>query len=133
MVICYIAIGSNLGNRQDNIKIAIKKIKALKDTQILKVSKIIETLPVGGPNNQGKFLNGAIKIKTNLSALKLFESLKKIEIDLGRKKTVRNGPRIIDLDILLYGNKFIKSKKLIIPHRRMFERDFVLRPLSELI
>jgi len=133
MVICYIAIGSNLGNRQDNIKIAIKKIKALKDTQILKASKIIETLPVGGPNNQGKFLNGAIKIKTNLSALKLFESLKKIEIDLGRKKTVRNGPRIIDLDILLYGNKFIKSKKLIIPHRKMFERDFVLRPLLELI
>jgi len=133
MITCYIGIGSNLGDRQGNIKSAIERIKALKDTQVLKVSKIIETFPVGGPKGQGKFLNGAIKIRTNLSALKLFIGLKKIETDLGRKKTVRNGPRIIDLDILLYGNKFIKSNKLTIPHRKMFERDFVLRPLLELI
>ncbi len=133
MTICYIGIGSNLGNRQENIKAAIKIIKLLKDTQVLKVSKIIETLPVGGPKGQGKFLNGAIKIRTNLSALKLLNSLKKIESFLGRKKSVRNGPRIIDLDILLYGNKFINSEKLKIPHRRMFERDFVLHPLLELI
>jgi len=133
MVTCYIGIGSNVGNRQGNIKTAIELIKALKDTQVLKVSGIIETFPVGGPKGQGKFLNGAIKIRTNLSALKLLSSLKNIEGSLGRKKTVRNGPRTIDLDILLYGNKFINSRKLNIPHRKMFERDFVLRPLLEII
>lgn len=132
-VICYIGIGSNLGDRLKVIRSAIKRIKALQGTKVLKVSKIIETLPQGGPKGQGKFLNGVIKIRTKLSPVKLFSSLKAIESSLGRKKTLRFGARIIDLDILLYAKKFIQTEKLIIPHPRMFERDFVLKPLLEIL
>ena len=133
MVTCYLGIGSNLGDRQKNIKLAIKKIKALKDTNVLKASKIIESKPMGGPAGQSKFLNGALKIKTRLPPLILLKKLKKIEKDLGRTKTVRDGPRIIDLDILVYGDKLINRKGLKIPHPKMFEREFVLKPLREII
>lgn len=133
MMTCYLGIGSNLGDRRKNISSAIKKIKALKDTKVIKVSRLIETEPVGGPAGQPKFLNGALKIKTNLPPLTLLKEIKKIEKELGRAKTVRYGPRVIDLDILLYADKIIKSKALTIPHPKMFIRDFVIRPLSEII
>lgn len=133
MNICYIGIGSNLDNRRKNIMSAIQKIKKLEHTTVIKVSKLIETEPQGGPAGQGKFLNGALKVKTSLFPLTLLKKLKNIEKELGREKTVRNGPRIIDLDILFYGDKIINTKGLIIPHPRVFERDFVIRPLSEII
>ncbi len=133
MVTCYLGIGSNLGDRRKNISSAIKKIKALKDTKVIKVSRLIETEAVGGPAGQPKFLNGALKIKTNLPPLTLLKGIKKIEKELGRAKTVRYGPRVIDLDILLYADKIIKTKTLTIPHPKMFIRDFVIRPLSEII
>lgn len=133
MNICYIGIGSNLGDRQKNIKTAIKKIKELKDTRLIKVSTFSETKPVGGPPAQGNYLNGALKIKTLLSPKALLKNLKKIEQELGRTKTVRYGPRTIDLDILLYSDKIISTKELTIPHPRMFEREFVLKPLLEII
>lgn len=133
MAICYLGIGSNLGNRRKNIKLAIKKINNLKDTRVLKKSKIIETLPIGGPNRQRNFLNAALKIDTKLSALTLLRKLKKIENQLGRKKTVRFGPRAIDLDVLLYADKVKSSKTLTIPHPRMFARDFVIKPLAEVL
>lgn len=133
MVTCYLGIGSNLGERRKNISSAIKKIKALKDTKVIKISSLIETEPVGGPAGQPKFLNGALKIKTNLPPLTLLKGIKKIEKELGRDKTVRYGPRVIDLDILLYADKIIKTKTLTIPHPKMFIRDFVIRPLSEII
>lgn len=129
----YIGIGSNLGNRQENIKLAVKKINALEDTKVIKLSRLIETKPVGGPSRQSRFLNAVLKIKTNLTPQRLLKKLKKIEQALGRVKTVPNGPRTIDLDILLYGDKIINTKKLVIPHPRMFERDFVMRPLLEII
>lgn len=130
---CYIAVGSNLGNRRGNIMKSIEKINALKDTNIIKVSKLIETKPVGGPPKQRNFLNGVIKLSTKLSAFTLLKELIKIEINLGRVRTVRNGPRMIDLDILFFGNKIINSKALTVPHPRMFERDFVIKPLLEVI
>ena len=133
MVICYLGIGSNLGNRNRNIKEAIKKINLLKDTKVIKMSKIIETKPVGGVPAQGNFLNAALKIQTRISPLKLLKDLKEIEKDLGRVKTVRYGPRAIDLDILFYGDRIINTKELAIPHPRLFARDFVLKPLSEVI
>jgi 2-amino-4-hydroxy-6-hydroxymethyldihydropteridine diphosphokinase len=83
--------------------------------------------------SQGKFLNAAIKIKTKLSPLALLDALKKIEKKLKRKKTVRFGPRTIDLDILIFADKIIKTKKLTIPHPRMTEREFVLKPLYQII
>lgn len=133
MNICYLSIGSNLGGRRENIKTAIEEINLLKNTKVIKASKLIQSKPQGGPLNQNDFLNGALKINTELSPAVLLKQLKKIERGLGRKRTVCNGPRIIDLDILLYGNKIIDTKRLIIPHPRMFERDFVLNPLAEII
>ena len=100
---------------------------------MLKSSRIIQTKPLGGPRRQPEFLNAVLKIRTKLSALLLLKSLKAIEKELGRKKSVRFGPRVIDLDILLYGDKIIETKDLVVPHPRIFERDFVLRPLLEII
>jgi 2-amino-4-hydroxy-6-hydroxymethyldihydropteridine diphosphokinase len=133
ITVCYLGIGSNLGDRRKNIALAIAKIKALENTAIMKVSKIIETEPVGGPASQGRFLNAALKIKTSLPPLPLLKALKKIEKSLGRTKTVRNGPRVIDLDILFYGDRVMKRKDLTIPHPRIFERQFVTKPLFEVI
>ena len=133
MEICYLGLGSNLGNRRLNIKKAVKKIKLLKTTKVLKQSPLIQTDPAGGPLGQPKFLNAALKINTGLSPLKLLKELKNIEKELGRKKSARNSARIIDLDILLYGDKVIRAKRLIIPHPRMFVRDFVIKPLMEVI
>ena len=132
MVICYLAVGSNLGNRRKNIKKALDYLAKTKGIKIEKASRIYETKAIGGVA-QGKFLNAAIKIKTSLTPQLLLKTVKNIEKDLGRKKTVRWGPREIDLDILLYADKIIKRKNLIIPHPRMFEREFVIKPLSEII
>jgi len=133
MPVCFLGIGSNLGNRRGNIRVALKKIAGLKGTKLIKLSRVRETKPVGGPKGQGKFLNAALKIKTRLLPLSLLKELKKIEKQLGRKKTVRWGPRTIDLDILLYEDKIIQAEKLTIPHPRLMERDFVLKPLLELL
>ncbi len=132
MVVCYLGVGSNLGNRRKNIKKALEYLAKTRGIKIEKTSRIYETEPVGGPA-QDKFLNAAIKIKTSLTSCLLLKNIKKIEKDLGRKSTVRFGPREIDLDILLYGNKIIKRRGLVIPHPRMFEREFVLKPLREII
>jgi len=132
MVVCYLGLGSNLGNRRKNIKKALDHLAKTRGIKIEKTSRIYETKAIGGPL-QGKFLNAAIKIKTSLTPHLLLKTVKNIEKDLGRRRTVRWGPREIDLDILLYGNKIIKRKNLIIPHPRMFSREFVLRPLREII
>ena len=127
----YIGIGSNAGDRKSNIKKAIDLVKQINDTRFKKSSSIYETDPVGGPA-QGAFLNGVMEIETMLDPSKLLRELKRIESFLGRKKTVKNGPRTMDLDILLYDNEKIKKKNLVIPHPRMLKREFVLRGLREL-
>jgi len=132
MAVCYLGVGSNLGNRRKNIKRAFDYLSATRGIKIEKSSRIYETLPLGGPK-QGQFLNTAIKIKTSLKPHLLLKTLKKIEKDLGRTPSVRFGSRQIDLDILLYADKIIKSKNLIVPHPRMFAREFVLKPLREII
>ncbi len=133
MTVCYLGIGSNLGNRRNNLKQAVRKIGLLKNTRVLKQSSFIQTDPVSGPAGQPKFLNAALKISTSFSPLTLLKNLKTIEKELGRVKAARNGPREIDLDILLYGDRTMRGKGLIIPHPRMFTRDFVIRPLMEVI
>ncbi|MFH0762404.1 MAG: 2-amino-4-hydroxy-6-hydroxymethyldihydropteridine diphosphokinase [Candidatus Omnitrophota bacterium] len=133
MVICYLGVGSNLGDRHRNIKEAIRRINSLKGTKVLKISRIIQSKPSGGPRRQPQFLNAALKVRTELSPSLLLSSLKTIEKKMGRKKAVRFGPRTIDLDILLYGARIIERKSLVIPHPRIFERDFVLKPLLEII
>lgn len=133
MVTCYLGIGSNLGDRRGNIRKSVKKINSLKGTKIIKLSRMIETNPVGGPKKQRKFLNAALKIETSLTPFNLLKNLKKIERELGRTKTVRWGPRTIDLDILFYSGSSVNTKSLLIPHPRVFQRDFVIRPLLEIL
>jgi len=127
----YIGIGSNLGDRPANISQAIKELKSSRDIQIEKLSSVIETTPVGGPA-QANYLNCVIKIKTEISAEALLNILRDIETKLKRVRTVKNGPRTIDLDILLYGEKKVDEPDLKVPHPRMFERDFVMNPLLEI-
>lgn len=128
---CYIGIGSNLGDRRKYIESAIQRLKETKGIEVRKVSSIYETDPVGGPI-QGKYLNGAIEIETELGPRELLARLLNIETLLGRKRTVKNGPRTIDLDILLFGDKKIDEPGLEIPHPRMAGREFVMKPLKEI-
>lgn len=133
MALCYLGVGSNLGQRRKNIKLAVKKINALKDTKVIKESGLFNFRPVGGPSGQHNYLNGALSVQTKLPPLNLLKKLKKIEKELGRLSGVRFGPRVIDLDILLYQDRLIKTKILTIPHPRMFCRDFVIKPLNEVL
>ncbi|MDD4955254.1 MAG: 2-amino-4-hydroxy-6-hydroxymethyldihydropteridine diphosphokinase [Candidatus Omnitrophica bacterium] len=127
----YIAIGSNLGDRLENIKSAIAELKNVSGITVEKISSIIETAPAGGPP-QGKYLNGVIKIKTEILPRALLNILQNIEHRLGRKRKIKNGPRTIDLDMLLYGDSSINEPGLSVPHPRMLEREFVMQPLLEI-
>ena len=125
----YLGIGSNLGNKKSNIEKA--KFKLFQSNiKILKSSSYYESL--SWPNsNKPKFLNIVLKISTSLSPIKLIKLCKSIEKSLGRKKALRNSPRICDIDILDYNRKLI-NKELILPHPRLDRRNFVLLPLFEL-
>ena len=131
MAVVYLGLGSNLGNRKKNIQSALKCLNQ-NGVAVKKISTIIETKPVGGPATQGKFLNAALEVQTTLTPEALRATLKTIEDKLGRVRTVKNGPRTIDIDILLYGARAIKTKNLTIPHPRMLKRSFVIKPLREI-
>ncbi|MDP2980610.1 MAG: 2-amino-4-hydroxy-6-hydroxymethyldihydropteridine diphosphokinase [Candidatus Omnitrophota bacterium] len=131
-MLCYIGIGSNLGDREKYIENAIEKLKNIEGVEVKRVSNIHETEPVGGPR-QGKYLNAAIEIETGLKPRELLAKLQDIEKQLGRKRTVKNAPRTIDLDILLYGDNKIDEPDLKIPHPGMREREFVMKPLIEIM
>ena len=131
MAVCYIGIGSNLGDRRAYIDSAIEELKKGRDIKVTRVSTIYETDPVSDIP-QGRFLNGVIEIETGLGARQLLKELNRIEESLGRKRSVRNEPRTIDLDILYYGNETIDEEGLKVPHPRIQEREFVLRGLREL-
>jgi 2-amino-4-hydroxy-6-hydroxymethyldihydropteridine diphosphokinase len=125
----FIALGSNLGDRCKNLARAIAAMS--EHIEISRRSDIYET-PPWGIADQPRFLNQVIQGTTSLTPHQLLNFLKKIEKKLGRVRTVRNGPRVIDLDILLYGKLILDSKRLQIPHPRMHERAFVLVPLADL-
>ena len=125
----FVALGSNLGNRLVNIEMAINKLEP--QVHPTDVSSVYETDP-WGVQNQPRFLNCVISGKTNLQPVELLSKLKSIEVEMGRQPTVRYGPRVIDLDLLLYDNLVLASEELTIPHPRMLERGFVLVPLAEI-
>jgi 2-amino-4-hydroxy-6-hydroxymethyldihydropteridine diphosphokinase len=127
----YIALGSNLGNPEVQLRKAVAALEALPDTQLDQLSDIYRSVAVG-PKIQPDYLNAVIRLATNLSPTKLLNALQKIEQDQGRIREERWGPRTLDLDILLYGDQQVASEKLTIPHPRMRERDFVLYPLREI-
>jgi 2-amino-4-hydroxy-6-hydroxymethyldihydropteridine diphosphokinase len=129
MVEVYIALGSNIGNREANIKQAFDLAK--EKTKIIKASSLYETKPMY-IEDQGLFLNCVAKVETDLEPKELLNFLKSIELKLGRKTVKRNGPRIIDLDILFYGNLILGENDLQVPHPKIGERAFVLVPLAEI-
>jgi len=130
MVTVFIAIGSNLGDREKNVNKAIKLLRKNKEIEVVKVSTLRWTEPQEsiGP----EYLNGVAKIKTHLTAHKLLKILQDIELKLKRVRSYRNAPRTIDLDILLYGKQIINTSELIVPHPRMLKRNFVMEPLLEI-
>jgi 2-amino-4-hydroxy-6-hydroxymethyldihydropteridine diphosphokinase len=127
----FVGIGSNLGDRETNLRRAIELLAAEDGIEVLAVSEIRETEPVG-PVEQGPFLNGAVQVETSLSASELLERLLSVENRLGRVRAERWGPRTIDLDLLLYGDEKIDEPGLTVPHPRLHERRFVLEPLADL-
>lgn len=129
-MIVHIGIGSNLGERQDN---CLKSLEFLREKglTIQKVSSFYETEP-WGVEDQPKFINLAIEAETNFSPDELLFILKDIENRIGRTKTLKWGPRIIDLDILFYGDEIINTEEIQIPHPLLHQRDFVLNPLDEI-
>jgi 2-amino-4-hydroxy-6-hydroxymethyldihydropteridine diphosphokinase len=129
MVEAYIALGSNVGDREENITKAFVALK--QKLQILKISSLYETKPMY-LEDQGWFVNCAAKIETALTPRELLEFLKSIEKALGRKQAVRNGPRLIDLDVLIYGDQVVSENDLQVPHPKIQERAFVLVPLAEI-
>jgi 2-amino-4-hydroxy-6-hydroxymethyldihydropteridine diphosphokinase len=131
MVLCYIGLGSNLGDRRNNINAAVRKMKSLMHTKVRRISSVIETPAQGGPA-QGPYLNAVVEIETGLDPYSLLVELQNIEAALGRIRTVLNGPRTIDLDILTYGDICMEEDALCIPHPRILEREFVLLPLREI-
>ncbi|MEH7803164.1 MULTISPECIES: 2-amino-4-hydroxy-6-hydroxymethyldihydropteridine diphosphokinase [Bacillus] len=127
----YIALGSNIGKKETYLKEAVKKLHEHPEVQVESISSIYETTPVGY-ENQDDFLNMAVKISTSLRPYELLTLTQKIEQELGRTREVRWGPRTADLDILLYNRENIETEQLVVPHPRMYERLFVLVPMSEI-
>jgi 2-amino-4-hydroxy-6-hydroxymethyldihydropteridine diphosphokinase len=128
-MILYLGFGTNLGDRMANLQAAAKALKPV--VTLLEVSSVYETEPWGYAD-QPAFYNQVVKGETKLEPLELLMFLKNLEGELGRKPNFRNGPRLIDLDILLYGDQVIKIPGLTIPHPGLAERAFVLAPLAEL-
>lgn len=130
MPVVYLGIGSNLGIREDNCLMAISLLEE-NGLKITKRSAMHETMP-WGVEDQPKFINMAVEAETNISPLELLSLVKKIERDMGRRSGMKWGSRVIDIDILLYGDRHLCEADLTIPHPLMHEREFVLRPLSEI-
>lgn len=128
-MIVYLGLGSNLGDREKNLLDAIERLG--QGVEVEQVSSPYDTEPVGY-DDQPRFLNAVVKGDTKLTPENLLVFVKKIEVDLGRKATFKDGPRIIDIDILLYGEVVMDTPSLTIPHARYTERSFVLGPLSEI-
>jgi 2-amino-4-hydroxy-6-hydroxymethyldihydropteridine diphosphokinase len=126
----YLSLGSNLGDREKNLRDAIAALPT-SGVQVIKLSSVYETAPVDFLD-QPWFLNCALEAQTDLSSSALLTALRAIETQMGSHKPVPKGPRLIDLDILLYGNEIIDTPHLQIPHPRLHLRRFVLQPLSEI-
>ncbi|MBA7654523.1 Bifunctional folate synthesis protein [subsurface metagenome] len=129
MVTAYLGLGSNLGNRRDNLDKALDFLS--QRLQLQKTSSVYDTEPVGN-TNQPRFLNQVCQVSTGLEPMALLTLVKGIESKLGRLPSASNLPRPIDIDILLYGERVMETPGLVIPHPRLTERAFVLIPLAEI-
>jgi 2-amino-4-hydroxy-6-hydroxymethyldihydropteridine diphosphokinase len=133
MVRAYVGLGSNLGDREGTLRAALGRLRHLPETKVLRVSTLRNTEPVGYLD-QPRFLNGAAELETGLTARRLLGALLELERAFGRDRASvpAQGPRTLDLDLLLYGQEQIDEPGLELPHPRLHERRFVLEPLAEL-
>jgi 2-amino-4-hydroxy-6-hydroxymethyldihydropteridine diphosphokinase len=129
-VIATIGLGANLGDAPATVRAAIAAIAALPQTALVRASRLYSSAPVdsSGPD----YVNAVVQVSTGLSAPALLAQLQNIETAAGRERPYRNAPRTLDLDVLLYGDAQISSPPLTVPHPRMWQRAFVLRPLAEI-
>ena len=130
MITVYIALGTNIGEREENLRAALQHLPEV-GVHVRRVSSVYETEPLDYLD-QDWFLNAALEGATELDALDLLRALRVIETQMGSRKTVPKGPRLMDLDVLLYGSDTLDTPELQVPHPRMLERRFVLVPLAEI-
>jgi len=133
MVRAFVGLGSNLGDRETTLRAAIGRLRGLPDTEVRAVSTLRNTEPVGDLE-QPRFLNGAVELETSLAPRALLDALLELERAFGRDRSSvpAQGPRTLDLDLLLYGEDTIAEPGLEVPHPRLHERSFALEPLAEL-
>jgi len=128
----YVGLGANLGDREQMLRLALERLAAEPSVELAAASQLRETDPVDFLD-QPRFLNGAAAVETDLSPRQLLARLQLIECELGRRRAGhRFGPRVIDLDLLLYGSEIVNEPELVIPHPRLHLRRFALEPLAEL-
>ncbi len=130
MIVSYIGFGSNLGDREAVFEKALERLHSNRFVSLKKVSPVYETEPVGYLP-QGRFLNAVWEFETELPPQALFQELLRVENYFGRERHGKNGPRTIDLDLLAYGDLVLNGHELIVPHPRLHERIFVLKPFSD--
>ncbi len=130
-IFCYIGVGSNLGDALQNCKDAVNRISLINEIQLTGMSSFYSSEPVG-MENQNWFVNAVIEIKTTLTARNLLDVLQRTENIMGRTRDIKGGPRIIDLDLLFYGQDVIDEAYLTVPHPEIHKRRFVLEPLNEI-
>ncbi|MCG1009509.1 2-amino-4-hydroxy-6-hydroxymethyldihydropteridine diphosphokinase [Salinicoccus sp. ID82-1] len=131
MAVVYLGLGSNLGDRRENLESAIHKLEDHASIEVVRRSSILETAPYG-KTDQPDFMNMCIMVETRVSPLDLLEVVLSVEHDMGRVRKEIWGPRIIDIDILLYEDLELSLDELNIPHTEMHKRAFVLEPLAEI-
>ena len=130
--VAYVALGSNVGDRQANLAAAIEGLGAIAGVRVIAVSSLVETAAIGGPAGSPPYLNGAVQVLAWLSPHALLHALLDVEASLGRRRVERWGPRTVDLDLLLYGDAVIDTPDLVVPHPLLDRRRFVLEPLAEI-
>lgn len=127
---CFVGIGSNLGDAQDNVRRAMARLGELADTRLAGQSSLFRTAPVDASGDD--FINAVACLETHMGPDELLHALRSIEADFGRERPFRNAPRTLDLDLLLFGQQTISSETLEVPHPRMTQRAFVLIPLLQI-
>jgi 2-amino-4-hydroxy-6-hydroxymethyldihydropteridine diphosphokinase len=126
----FLGLGSNLGDREENVRAALNRIARLPGTSVVRISPLVRTAP-WGVEAQPEFVNAVAEIRTGLAPEALLAAVKVIERELGRVQTYRWGPRLIDIDLLIYGERRVETPALTLPHPHLLERAFVWEPLGE--
>jgi 2-amino-4-hydroxy-6-hydroxymethyldihydropteridine diphosphokinase len=127
----YLGLGSNVGDRLAHLQNAVDGLAAAPGVTVAAVSPVYETEPVGGPS-QGDYLNAVVALHTDRTARELLELARRLEVEAGRERRERWGPRTLDVDVLIVGHELVDEPDLVVPHPRLFERHFVLAPLADL-